>query len=920
MNDWRPRILFLSESHVSDDIEMVEMKINGYRVERCVTNNRRTGGVLAFIRDDVRYKLVTVECVDNYVWLLAIEISMSRIKYLCTVLYHPPQTENSKFVDYFNGYLDRVSVFGGVNIIMGDFNFDLSKPSFYGEKIINNVYLNGFSQVVDTPTRITDRSETLIDYVITNSRDLVINVHMTPKISDHCILSLHPKQLRPNGNTDVEVYNRCMKYYDKDKLHDVLFNTTWNTDSGNVNVLANDFVDNIESILDNMCPGRNIIIKQKYINKAWITSEIIENMQVRDGLYVRAIAENSAKVWEEYKRMRNQIVSQIKNEKEQFFRNTIDYNKQNPRKMWKNLKLLLPEKSSVTPVEINFENQKLNNDLRIAEEFNKYFVNSINEIVSSIPKYSPQDGITYVSRGTNYSFSKFKPLSMTDFKGMLGELKNVGGGMSGISTKVLRDVCCVAADRLLNVINTSLANGEFPDKWKESIVIPVPKIQHTCNYNEFRPINTVPVYEKMLELAVKKQLQEHCDRNDILVSNQSGFRVRHSCETVAINTCDIFKNQLDKGNFVIAVFLDFKRAFETVDRTILLEKLQSCGITETVLGWFSSYLNNRRQRVKFKNCVSESLGVEHGVPQGTVLGPLLFLLYINDVVNVVTECHVELFADDTMLYLSGNNLNNMQKTLIGELGKLFSWLCKNKLCLNVAKSKFCLFGKKRVLANVNLEHINININNERIAYDSKVKYLGVIFDPYLSFYEHCDYITRKFSKKVSFIARVGKQLSLGTRIMLYNSIAAPHLEFCSTLMYGLPAFKIDRMQIVQNRAMRAILRCNRYTPITLMLHTLNMLSVKQKILLNTYIFVFKAKNRLLPPYICDRVNLFKDVHNYSTRNCNDIAILNVCNTNLMLDSVMYKGFIEFNKLPNEIKNCDNFSVFKRLLRAHVSGI
>lgn len=153
-------------------------------------------------------------------------------------------------------------------------------------------------------------------------------------------------------------------------------------------------------------------------------------------------------------------------------------------------------------------------------------------------------------------------------------------------------------------------------------MIPVPKVSNTNKYNEFRPINVVELYEKVLELAVKRQLLNHCDKNNIIVINQSGFRESHSCETVVINICDIFLKEIDKGNIVIAVFLDFKRAFETVDRSILLKKLSNIGLKHTALKWFESYLHNRYQKVKFKNGVSEPLQVQYGVLQGTVLGPL----------------------------------------------------------------------------------------------------------------------------------------------------------------------------------------------------------------------------------------------------------------------------------------------------------
>lgn len=286
---------------------------------------------------------------------------------------------------------------------------------------------------------------------------------------------------------------------------------------------------------------------------------------------------------------------------------------------------------------------------------------------------------------------------------------------------------------------------------------------------------------------------------------------------MVINLCDTFLKELDKGNVVLAVFLDFKRAFETVDRKVLLHKMSGMGIKGAALRWFQSYLSDRRQRVKFKNSVSDPLSVIHGVPQGTVLGPLLFLLYVNDIVGAVKGCNIELFADDTMIYLAGADLDRMRRVVNDDLEGLFKWLCHNKLSVNALKSKFCVFGKKSSLKNVNFENLNVTINGERIMYEKQIKYLGVIFDSNLNFHTHADYVTRKFSKKISFIARIGNQLSLGTKLLLYNSIAAPHLEYCATLLYGLPAYKIDRIQIVHNRAMRTILKYNRYTPVATIL-------------------------------------------------------------------------------------------------------
>lgn len=349
-------------------------------------------------------------------------------------------------------------------------------------------------------------------------------------------------------------------------------------------------------------------------------------MKERDNLYVRAIHLNNESVWREYKRIRNDIVNLIRAEKDKFFKQTIDDNKNNSRIMWKNFKILLPEKNNIFKNEINFSGKIIiNDDLSIACHFNRYFIAIICDIVSGIPKFPSQSApLASSSFSVSNVFSVFKQISMREMKNIIKDMKNVGGGESGISKKVLCDVCEICGNRLLDVLNASLIKGVFPKKWKKSVVVPVPKVHNTKPSHQFRPINTVEAYEKVLELVVKKQLLQHCDLNNILVSNQSGFRHNHSCETVLVNICNTFVKCLDKGNFVLAVFLDLKRAFETVDRNMLMRKLHEYVIRGTVYNWFKSYLTNRTQTVNFKNVTSNEMFVNFGVPQGTVLGPYCF--------------------------------------------------------------------------------------------------------------------------------------------------------------------------------------------------------------------------------------------------------------------------------------------------------
>jgi len=187
----------------------------------------------------------------------------------------------------------------------------------------------------------------------------------------------------------------------------------------------------------------------------------------------------------------------------------------------------------------------------------------------------------------------------------------------------------------------------------------------------------------------------------------------------------------------------------------------------------------------------------------------------------------------------------------------------------------------------------------------------------LTFYDHVQYVTRKYAKKIGFLARVGSNLSMQTKLLLYNSIAAPHLEYCSTLFYNMPKYILHDVQTVQNRAMRIILRCNRYTPIQTMLNVLNILSVKQKVVYNSFVFIYKVKNKLVPSYICDKIQNFADVHSYNTRNNFDFVLTDKYNNEVYASNILCRDLFEFNRLPKEIKMCESLNKFKKCMRDYV---
>lgn len=447
---------------------------------------------------------------------------------------------------------------------------------------------------------------------------------------------------------------------------------------------------------------------------------------------------------------------------------------------------------------------------------------------------------------------------------------------------------------------------------RESIIVPVPKKQKARNPIDFRPINTMISCEKLLEKTVKDQLVNFVESNDLLSHCQSGYREKFSCESALNLIMNKWRERIDRDEWVVVVFLDFKRAFETIDREILLGKLFMMGIRDNELNWFRSYLCRRTQRTRVGDSMSEEVENYLGVPQGSILGAFLFIIYINDIQSIMHHCSINLFADDTLIYICGTDLNELIKNVNSDLVNLFDYLCLNKLKLNMEKTKTMIIGKK-ICGEISEK---IVIDNVIVDSVSSYKYLGITVDSKLNFKEHVDNLCKKVAKKVGVLARTRRNLNYLSSVNIYKTIIAPHFDYCSSILFMCGKEEFSRMQKLQNRAMRVILKVNRYSKISEMLNTLHFMNVRQRIVYNCLILIFKIKHNLMPRYLNDIVSLVGQHHDYPVRNRDDFH-LPFMNKVRSQQSLFYKGLKAFNELPNVIKNVETLGLFKERLCKYV---
>lgn len=913
INSARPDIICLSETHVTTDILESEKNIEGYKYFSAYASNRHTGGSMIYIKDHLKNKEIKNVVVDSNLWFVATEVIIEGKKFIIACLYHSPSSSDSQFIEELEEILPNLLVREGNFILIGDFNINMALDTYYSKKLTKTLKELGVYQQMKRFTRITKEGATIIDLIVTNSKDIEYDTLLTPKITDHVIIAV---DLWKRTQSDPEEkISRDYKQFNELAYQLELIDKQWNSNLP-TEELSQQLVANIENVLNKHAPLKKIKIKQEWANKQWWTQEIEEEIKQRDTLYKRAVITKSENDWNNYKQKRNYVVKKIQQQKQQYYWTKIDGAKEDSKEMWKVLKEITGDEiKSHQKDGVIFEGNLETNNQIISEKFNNYFINSITDITKNLPCNEKNHQVIIDKMDeVQCTLDNFKTVEFAQLKKIVKQMKSKQSSVEGINTRILKLSFEAVGNRFLDVINSSIADGKFPETWKTSTVIPIQKKKNSNLCEDFRPINMVPLYEKLLEIIVKNQLIEYIEENKLLSPYQAGFRKNNSCETALQNVLACWKTALQEGMVVGALFLDLRRAFETISRPLLIKKLEKLGIRGTAIEWIRSYLSARTQKTKYIKEESRLKETTVGVPQGTVMGPDLFIIFINDIVKSITKCNIQLFADDTLLYVMGKDINDLVKTLNEEMKNLVKWLNLNNLKLNIDKTKFMIIKTKRQ------EHIPpqdpIKIEGVQIEQVKEFKYLGVLIDEHLNFSNHATYVTGKIAKKVYALGRVRNCLSVWAKSLIYKTIIQPHLYYCPTVLFMLNNSEIERLQKRQNQALRVILNCNRRTHIKSMLGQVGILSVKQTIYLQTLLFIFKIVKGLLPETFQQYCVPVYNVHSKNTRNNDNFYITTVRRT-FDEKSLFHNGLKLYNKLPRDVKHSTTLSEFRKKCRNHI---
>ena len=567
-------------------------------------------------------------------------------------------------------------------------------------------------------------------------------------------------------------------------------------------------------------------------------------------------------------------------------------------------------RSNISSLQVN--GRKITDNRAIADAFNDFFSNVGCNLDRKIEK-DKSCFRRYLKDKISGSFF-FAPILQSDVKEEMLKLKtNKASGPDNMSPKLIKSCNNVLLKPLTLLYNSCISSSTFPDEFKKAKVIPLHKQLEKVLVDKYRPISLLNCFSKIFERLIHKQVINFLQKHALLYQYKFGFREKHSTTLALIEIIDGIKNDINNGDVTIGTYLDLKKAFDTVNHPILLEKLDHYGIRGMALKFFESYLSNRNQSVCCNNTSSSITTIEYGVPQGSVLGPLLFIIYVNDIVNAVKDIKIRLFADDTALFIHGKDVEMIYNKMKDALIRLRDWFESNRLTLHLDKTCYSIFhGPRKKIPRM---YDNMSIDGHVIHREHKVKYLGLIIDETLSWKDHVDYVITSLSKFYGIFNKIKHFVPKKYKLTNYKAYVSSKISYGIEIYGSLGVTLSKRLQIVSNKLLK-ILFCMSPFHSTNQLHKeLDILQVKDACRTSLLKFVFQC---LYHTPLAMFKEYYQKRRNLHDRNLRDQHIVHVPEgySALALSSTKIHGAKLWNELPLEIRKLDDISCFKKALQRH----
>ena len=649
--------------------------------------------------------------------------------------------------------------------------------------------------------------------------------------------------------------------------------------------------------------------KAKFMKSPWMTPGLIKSAKNKNKLYSNYLKNPSHLNKTIYTKYKN-FFTYLKREAEKnYIINKLRENKNNLKKTWDIIKQSVNNNKSKNnmPTLIESNNDIISTPIEMTETFNNFFIDNSNSAKfpqNFIPNYKK-----FFPPSTTSSFF-ISEINQSEILGIVKSMKNSFSQSNDKSSNFfIKNTIDYLLKPLTHCINLSLKSGIFPNCLKMSKIIPIHKNGPTDDIANYRPISIISHFSKILEKVVHSQLINFFEKYNIISNSQYGFKRNSSTELAILDLNQHLLDNIERKFLTIGVFLDISKAFDTVKHDILLDKLSNAGIRGVAHDWFKSYLMDRSQYVSIGSYSSESLHIQNGIPQGSILGPLLFNLFINDLTNSSKKLKYILFADDTTILLSDKSIENLVLQLNEELTYIQNWMDNNCLKINVKKTNYILFGPTILTNQIETQ---LFYNSRLIPRVNSNKFLGIIITSNLNWKEHIIYLSKKISKNLGIINKVKHLFPYSILLNLYYTMIYPYLLYCVIIWGKNVKNHIIILKRCQNTFLRILFNVSYYTHITPFYAMSNLLSIQNIYILRLLLFYYKLI--ILKKYSYFQQFLIKSdtIMNRVTRHTLDYYIFQH-RTIIVLNSVFTLGIKLWSSLPKEIKLSSSMNSFKKAI-------
>ena len=904
------------ESKLDDSFPDAQFTPSGFSLLRQDYSDT-SGGIMTFTRSDIPHsRRLDIEINNENIQSLCLELLINKEKWIINSVYRLPSADPQQFWSCMHKMADNMLANSSTIILMGDVNINALCES--KAKQIND-FTESFSlsQAIRSPT-CRKGTPSLIDHLYTNRPKRLSSVlNFDCGLSDyHNVIAVSTKISFPKRPPVVKYYRSFKKFDEKAFLSDIQnapFQVVDIFTDINDAYWAFDYL--LRDVVDQHAP-----LKKKFIKH---TNAPFMNSALRKCMYQKRVAHNKArrdpqnsKKWEDFRVKRNKFVSLKRESMKTYFKERCADGPQS-KKLWTTLRPYFSNKNSANECLALRENEEIiTSPNSIADVFGNYFSSitdsiGMNEnfvgntdLTSRISVFEEHPSVSLIRQENSDRFFTFRAVTAKDVARTLRNINpKKATGFDQFPPKLLKIASAELTLPITSLVNSIITAKTFPSDFKKAEISPIFKSKDKYDKCNFRPISVLPSLSIITERLINAQIQTFSD--DVLHVNISAYRKSYNTQCVAIKAIEDWKLSLDMGQYTAAISTDLSKAFDVLPHGLLLAKLSAYGFDIDSLKLLNNYLSDRKQRVKVNDSKSQWYSIKKGVPQGSVLGPTLFNLFINDIFSFIDNCRLYNYADDNVLSFASSSLSVLKCTLEDDVQNILNWFSRNGMKANPEKFQLVSFGNTLT---------SIQARNVVISGQDVIKYLGIHVDNKLTFHDHIVKLCSKASKQVNALMRLSHLLDYDTKYLLYKSFICANFDYCPVIWSLCYKSDLSKVCKLQTRALRFV-TCDFVSSSDDLLVKCNSQNVTSTCILKIAVEMFKIVKGISPDYLC---KLFTPSQNsYSLRNQNPLQLKQPNSTRYGKLSFSFIGVKLWNHLPGYIKEAESLNDFKKLLNEWV---